>query len=291
MWAFRWNILAIVIAIETQLGNGTMSLVHMVPIAWAPYVQAWAANLATIGMVIVAAFGMPVSLPPAAARALAIVAALAGLVLFGGGEARAADLVTKAPAAALQQDLGIGSPCTVKACSGFYVGFGMMGDGTNSAVTAGGVQSSVFSTGGILQVQGGYQFWNGQWFGALELGAGYEFQSGAPIAGSRDRFVGTELVKLGYGLSGLVATPTASPTASQGPSAITIPASLANALISPYLVFGGMQRHGINEWVNGAGAEFAIASGWSVDIKYLYAPAQQNQAATNLVGLALNRKF
>jgi len=56
-------------------------------------------------------------------------------------------------------------------------------------------------------------------------------------------------------------------------------------------VFGGMQRRGISEWINGAGAEFIIASGWNLDLKYLYAPSQQGVPTTNLVQLGILRKF
>lgn len=46
-------VLSIVIAIEQQIGNGSMSLAHMFPDAWLPAIKVWCANLATIGLMIV----------------------------------------------------------------------------------------------------------------------------------------------------------------------------------------------------------------------------------------------
>lgn len=43
------SILSFVVAIEMQIGAGSMSLAHMFPEAWIPYIQAWSANLATVG--------------------------------------------------------------------------------------------------------------------------------------------------------------------------------------------------------------------------------------------------
>jgi hypothetical protein len=55
--------LGIMVAIETQIGNGSMSLSNMVPEAWIPFVKAWAANLGSIGALIMSAgvFGIQTS--------------------------------------------------------------------------------------------------------------------------------------------------------------------------------------------------------------------------------------
>ena len=68
-------ILGIVVAVETQIGNGTMSLANMFPIDWIPYVKAWAANLGSIGAIIMScgAFGRTVptpTVPPAMKAAI-----------------------------------------------------------------------------------------------------------------------------------------------------------------------------------------------------------------------------
>ncbi len=46
----NWTvILSVVVAIEMQIGNGSMSLSHMFPEGWIPYIKAWSANLGSIG--------------------------------------------------------------------------------------------------------------------------------------------------------------------------------------------------------------------------------------------------
>jgi hypothetical protein len=48
----NWTtILSFAVAIEMQIGNGSMSLAHMFPDVWIPIIQAWSGNLATIGAV------------------------------------------------------------------------------------------------------------------------------------------------------------------------------------------------------------------------------------------------
>lgn len=51
----NWTtILSILVAIELQVGSGQMSLTHMFPDAWIPFIQAWSSNLGTIGATIMA---------------------------------------------------------------------------------------------------------------------------------------------------------------------------------------------------------------------------------------------
>ena len=182
--------------------------------------------------------------------------------------------------------------CVPQSCSGWYAGFGILGDGSNQEVEAGGIDGRVFSTGGALKLQGGYQLWNGQWFAAIEAGVGYEFTtnaSGAAIVPrSNSRFIGTELVKLGYNF--FPSTAASTPVAGQSPVALTVPANLL-ASSTPYLTMGGMQRRGISEWVTGVGVQTIIASGWATDVKYLHAPAQQGEPATSVVMFELNKHF
>ena len=133
--------------------------------------------------------------------------------------------------------------CVAGACSGWYVGFGILGDGSNVDVVANGVNGSVFSTGGVLKVQGGYQFWSGSWFAALDASVGYEYTTNVsanlPVtAGSQgSRVVGTELVKLWYNFFPSGVASFTSP--SQSPVALTVPANLL-ASSTPYVTFGGM---------------------------------------------------
>lgn len=211
---------------------------------------------------------------------------VAALALFSTS-AFAADISTKAPLPAARV------ACAAGDCSGWYGGFGILGDGTNVDIVGNGVNGSVFSAGGAIQVHGGYQLWNGSWFAAIEGGAGYEFTRGAatglPITNNGgSKFIGTELVKLGYNF--FPSAQSAQVVPSQSPVALISPANFF-AATTPYLVFGGMQRRGKNLWVNGAGAETIISAGWTSSLQYLYAPSQNGDPATNVVMLGLNKHF
>jgi hypothetical protein len=200
----------------------------------------------------------------------------------------AADLSVKAP------PLPVAALCSAGACSGWYAGFGVLGDGSNADIVGNGINGSVFSTGGAIKAQGGYQFWNGSWFAALDLSVGYEFttnnSAGIPVAnnGNGSKFIGLETIKLGYNF--FPSAQTAQVTPSQSPIPLIVPANLL-ASTTPYFRFGGMQRRGISEWVNGVGAEMVIAAGWTSDASYLYAPAQQGVPATSVVLLEINKHF
>lgn len=209
---------------------------------------------------------------------------IASLAMLFSPTARAADLAVKAP-----QGFFASTPCTIQACSGWYAGFGLTGNGTNADIVGNGINGSVFAEGGQIDLHGGYQMWNGQWFGAVEAGAGYRYTNGGvPDAGTK--FVGYEIVKLGYGLQGLINPSTASTTPGQAPP-INVPAAIANALISPYLAFGGIQTRGVSVWANGAGAEFILASHYNLDLRYMYAPSQEGLPPVQQVTLGVNYHF
>lgn len=197
--------------------------------------------------------------------------------------AHAADLapITKAPAFAA-------TPCIPGSCSGWYADFGIMGDGTNADIIGGGLNNSLFQSGGAILGGGGYQMWNGSWFAAIEANAGYEFSQNTVLNQGGSKFVGQELIKLGYNFFPSSAAATTAP--SQAPVALTTPANLL-AATTPYLAFGGMQRRGQSLWVNGAGVETIVSSGWSSAVEYLYAPSQQGLPATQVVQLKLMKHF
>lgn len=53
--SLNWlSVLAIVVAVEMQIGNGTMSITNMFPETWVPYVKVWMGNLGTVGALILA---------------------------------------------------------------------------------------------------------------------------------------------------------------------------------------------------------------------------------------------
>jgi len=203
--------------------------------------------------------------------------------------ALAADLAVKAvplPVARMS--------CAAGDCSGWYAGFGILGDGTNVDIIGNGINGSVFAAGGAITLHGGYQLWNGSWFAAIEGSAGYEFTRAASSPGivetnnGGSKFVGLELVKLGYNF--FPSSQSAVVVPSQSPIPLVSPANFF-AATTPYLVFGGMQRRGKNMWVPGAGAETVIAAGWSSSVQYLYAPSQNGDPATNIVMLGLSKHF
>lgn len=215
----------------------------------------------------------------------------------------AAAVLALSPIAALAADVGaaafplkapaiVTSPCTISNCSGMYAGFGLSGDGTSVDILGSGLNQSVFSAGGIIDVHAGYQLWNGTYFAAIEGGIGNEFAKAQPLNSfGAQTLVGYEIVKLGIGLSGLLGGPLAPSAPSQSPGAINLPATIAGALMSPYIAMGAEQRHGVSQWVTGAGAEFLLASHWNLDIRYLYAAPVTNLPSANIVTLGLNYHF
>ncbi len=183
--------------------------------------------------------------------------------------------------------------CTPGNCSGLFGGFGFSGNGTNADIVGGGVNGSIFSAGGAIKVDGGYQFWSGNWFAALDLAVGYQFTTtqskGVPTTDSNgSRVLGQELVKLGYNF--FPSTAAATTTPSQSPVPLVTPANLL-AASTPYLVAGGCQSRGANVWCNGAGVETVIASGWSTSADYLYAAPQNGHDAVSIVQLSLHKHF
>lgn len=215
-------------------------------------------------------------------RSLIIAAALA---MFAPA-VHAADLSVKAvPYAPLPVS------CTPQSCSGWYGSFGILGNGSNADIIGGGLNNSLFQTGGAITVGGGYQFWSGSLFAAIEGNVGYEFTSNSAsvLTQGGSKFIGQELIKLGYNFfpNASSAPVVASQSAVPG---LVAPANLL-AASTPYLVFGGMQRRGQSMWVNGAGVETIVASSWTTSLEYLYAPSQNAEPATNIISLKLQKHF
>jgi opacity protein-like surface antigen len=188
------------------------------------------------------------------------------------------------------------TPCTVQACSGWYVGAHIQGVGSNLDILGSGVNGSIFAGGGMVGLDAGYVLWNGVWFAGAEVGGDIDV-TGGPVAGSpfKNRWFGYQVVKLGRGLQDVFNFQAASAVPGQGPTPISIPQSIASSLISPYVQFGAAERDGAIGWVSGAGASFVVAQGWNLDLSYMRV---QYQGATisgvalhddNLVKIALNR--
>lgn len=261
---------------------GTVKFTGIAP-DWVPVIKDWAFNLVIINTMIMTALqgypGLPSIKMPDGVKTAAAGAAAFALILLGlPGTGVAADLLTtKVPAFSTGD-----SPCLINNCTGWYAGVGLTGNGTNADIIGSGLSQSVFAAGGQFDVHGGYQFWNGTYFAAAEVGLGYQFENGAAVQVKATNITGYEILKFGGSLSGILNT-SASP--------ITIPTVLSKALISPYFAIGAVQHQGVSQWATGAGADFLLATNWDLDLRYLYAPAVNGVAADNLVTIGLNRHF
>lgn len=218
-----------------------------------------------------------------AAKVLAFVAfGLLILSLVTNTSAMATDVAAASTAVVAKAPTTTTSTCTINNCTGWYAGVGLTGNGTNADIVGSGLSQSVFAAGAQIDLHGGYQFWNGTYFAAVEAGIGYQFTNGGAIQLNGNQLAGYEIIKLGGSLSGLLNT---------GSSPITIPAALSNALISPYVAVGAIQHNGVSQFATGAGADFLIATSWDLDLRYMYAPAIGDATAQNLITIGLNRHF
>lgn len=158
--------------------------------------------------------------------------------------AMAADLPVKA------RVLPFGDPCTIASiatplsCSGWYVGGGLSGQGSNADIIGGGINGSVFAGGITPTVDAGYLYAKGNWLFGAELDVGYAVATKTTVNGLGNSFNGfriTEDFQAGGNLSALLG--------SQTP--ITIPPSLSNAVIGPYIHVGTTQWQLPGAWANG----------------------------------------
>lgn len=200
--------------------------------------------------------------------------------------ALAADLAVKA-----QPILGLNTACTPTSCTGLYVGANLGGSGTNADILGSGINNSIFAGGGIVGGTVGYQYSQNNWFLAAEASVNYEFQTQASIngvSGNANGFLGYEIVKLGGNVAALFNS-TAAPVA--------IPPTLSNAVISPYILFGGVERSFANGWASGAGVTFDVGPHSFIDVKYMhvsYGPSSNaafGLSEENLIFAGLNYKF
>jgi hypothetical protein len=194
------------------------------------------------------------------------------LAVWFAGSSFAADLAVKAAPRALFGILA--SPCqpatvsTPLSCSGFYVGGGLAGQGSNADIVGSGLTGSVFAAGITPTVDAGYQYVQGNWLFGAEFDVGYSMGTGVNVNGIGNSFNGvrlTEDFKAGGNLDGMLGT--------QIP--ITIPAKLANSVLAPYVHVGTTQwqmpGNGFaNGVISGAGLLFDISPRIFGDIRYTY---------------------
>jgi hypothetical protein len=215
------------------------------------------------------------------------VTSLGVLALLPASLANAADMPVKAPVTAAPA-------CTVTMCSGFYAGGDLIGVMSNVDIIGSGVNNSIFAGGEMIGAHAGWQFWNGRFFAAFEAGAAYQSsnKSASNVLGS-DRVLAMELAKFGVGLSGLFGGISTAPASiGQSPVPVSIPASLSDALIAPYIITGTIQgRKRGSQALTGAGSEFLLASHYSLSVDYLYGAPMDSNPALQMLRVGLNYKF
>jgi opacity protein-like surface antigen len=191
----------------------------------------------------------------------------------------AADL----PAKAVQpRDLPVVA-CTVTMCTGFYFGGHVEGSGDNADILGSGINGSVFANGAGLGAHAGYQVWNGNFFGAFEVGGTY-YTGTVPNLDptfTDQRWAVDYLFKGGIGLQGLF---NSAPAQSQGP--VSIFQNLNAALISPYFLVGGRTRSFGSGLATGAGAQYTLGGGWNAFAEYEHVNYNQSVGNGSAIGLA-----
>ena len=182
--------------------------------------------------------------------------------------ARAADLPTKAPAYVGFAPCSVATAATPLSCSGFYIGGGLSGQGSNADIIGNGINGSVFAGGMVPSAAVGYKYVQGNWIFRAELDTGYAMASNVSVGavgGNINGFRFTEFLKAGGNLAGLFGT--------QVP--ITVPPQLANSVLGLYVGVGQTQWQLRGAWANGmvsgAGVLFDIGPRWFGDIRYTYA--------------------
>lgn len=186
--------------------------------------------------------------------------------------------------------------CTVTACTGVYFGGHVEGSGSNADILGSGINSSIFANGAGLGGHVGYQLWNGNFFGAFEVGGTY-YTGTVPNLDptfTDKRWAFDYLFKGGIGLQGFFNSGPA--TGSQGPANVI--QSLSAALISPYFIVGGRTRSFGTGLVAGAGAQYTLGGGWNAFAEYLHVnynetvgTLQTSIGSENVVRAGINRMF
>jgi hypothetical protein len=151
--SFNWVVwLAILVAIETQLGNGTMSLANMLPDAWIPFVKAWAANLGSVGALILAYNSTDADRPASpidrAGLVKVLLVAIALSTLLAPGAFAADNVPASPPQVIAAAPIARGYPSTK---CGYYYG---IGTGGNAGKVDGGVVGAQIVQGNLDGIVG-----------------------------------------------------------------------------------------------------------------------------------------
>lgn len=295
-------------AVAHAIVSGEISLDHLFPASWDDTIKAWCGVYLWALPLLVGAHaftaldwskpartGGPSSMSAGIGRGAALIAFLLlptaiAVWLVSGGAARAADLAPQVKAPPLLTT----SLCTPEHCTGFYLGFNMLGTATNANVLANGINGSVAGGGQSIGVQAGYQYWNGTWFFGPEVSADYTYGGGQIIGGGQSKFLAMEIVKFGTPFSTFFGSGITPASTSGLPSLLT-----ANT-ISPYLFMGAAQRNWGTGIASGGGVTFAVdQQHWFVDARYTnvqYTGGNQvnpnvSVPQENIISVGLNYKF
>lgn len=183
-------------------------------------------------------------------------------------------------------------PCTTTSCSGFYGGFNVAGVGSGLDVLG----SGVFSNGGGLGLDAGYQYWDSKVYFAGEVFGNYMFQNFAASSGTSTTklnpgYMFGEFVDLGMPLSSIFGfTPTAPGT---------LPATILASTLSPYAKLGAIERPWGSAWATGAGVAFDVSTRWFGKLDYIHAvyssvtngDGSTSQKTDDIIKFSLNYKF
>jgi len=193
--------------------------------------------------------------------------------------------------------LASGSSCTPTSCSGFYVGGGLGGIGTNLNVIGNGLNGSAFAGGMLPTTKFGYLYAQNGWLFGAEGTAAYQTNTTTTIGGvggNQNGLLLTQGVKFGGNFSQLFGSNFQAP--------ITIPVSLANSVINIYGQGGTAQHqlvgaHYASGEYGGAGVLFDTGAHSFVDIDYKfiqYGQTSSGSASFNseqIVTASWNYKF
>lgn len=199
-----------------------------------------------------------------------VLCAILLLSLFFVVPTQAADLAVKNVLSAITSGATpcqVGTTSTPLSCSGFYVGGGIGGEGSNADIVGNGINGSVFAGGMTPTLDAGYQYMQGNWIFGAELDVGYTLGTNASVDGVGNNYNGfrvTEFFKVGGNLNGLLGN--------QAP--ISIPPQLANSVLGPYVGVGSAEWQLPGGWatgaVSGAGVLFDIGPRTFGDLRYTY---------------------
>ena len=236
----------------------------------------------------------PIAMPAKGATAQNITAKVVGALLAllflpaMIDAARASDIASPA------SSVTASPACTPLACTGWYVGGGIGGAGSNADIIGNGINGSVFAGGSIPFANAGYQYAQGNWLFGAEGGLGYQLSSSVTINGAGNNTNGMfayQIFEAGGNVAALL-----------GNSApITIPPALANALINVYGFVGLAEHQFAGGWASGtasgAGAKFDIGPSSFIDLKYMnvqYGATKTGSlslSAENLLLVSYEHKF